>query len=163
MYENRQVSGSNKWSSNVWLRCSNQQIRTMQQPGSLVSISTSRPTGWTANRLIRPSCQHFFHNKLSTPWGRKKENFSLSINLLIHNVIWQTLVLLLLMNIVINVTYLISKIYTNISRPSDHYFHSVCWLVCLFVCAVFLSRVWSDFDQTWTCVVSLGLVVSPRI
>jgi len=28
------------------------------------------------------------------------------------------------------------------SRPSDHYFRSVCWLVCLFVCLcrVFLSR-----------------------
>jgi len=37
---------------------------------------------------------------------------------------------------------------------------SVGLFVCLFVCAVFLSRLWSDFDQTWTC---LGLVVSPRI
>jgi len=27
------------------------------------------------------------------------------------------------------------------SRPSDRYFCSVCWFVCLFVCAVFLSRV----------------------
>jgi len=26
------------------------------------------------------------------------------------------------------------------SRPSDHYFRSVCLFVCLFVCAVFLSR-----------------------
>ena len=34
------------------------------------------------------------------------------------------------------------------SRPSDHYFRSVCWFVCLLVCAVFLSRLWSDFDQT---------------
>jgi len=28
------------------------------------------------------------------------------------------------------------------SRPSDHYFRSVCWFVCL--CRVFLSRLWSD-------------------
>ena len=51
------------------------------------------------------------------------------------------------------------------SRPSDHYFRSVCWFVCLFVCLcrVFLSRLWSDFDQTRTYVICLGLVVSPRI
>ena len=35
--------------------------------------------------------------------------------------------------------------------------------VCLFVCAVFLSRLCSDFDQTRTYVICLGLVVSPRI
>jgi len=35
--------------------------------------------------------------------------------------------------------------------------------VCLFVCAVFLSRLWSDFDQTRTHVICLRLVVSPRI
>jgi len=34
------------------------------------------------------------------------------------------------------------------SRPSDHYFRSVCWFVCL--CRVFLSRLWSNFDQSWT-------------
>jgi len=41
----------------------------------------------------------------------------------------------------------------------------VCLLVCPFVCLcrVFLSRLWSDFDQTWTYVICLGLVVSPRI
>ena len=55
------------------------------------------------------------------------------------------------------------------SRPSDHYFRSVCWFVCLSVCLfvclcrVFLSRLWSDFDQTRTYVICLGLVVSPRI
>jgi len=45
------------------------------------------------------------------------------------------------------------------SRPSDHYFRSVCWFVCLSVCLcrVFLSRLWSDFDQTRTYVVCLGL------
>ena len=47
------------------------------------------------------------------------------------------------------------------SRPSDHYFRSVCWFVCL--CRVFLSRLWSDFDQSWTFVISLCLVVSRRI
>jgi len=42
------------------------------------------------------------------------------------------------------------------SRPSDHYFRSVCNLsVCL--CRVFLSRLWSDFDQTWTYVICLCL------
>jgi len=43
------------------------------------------------------------------------------------------------------------------SQPRDHYFRSVCWFVCLFVCAVFLSSLWSDFDQTWTYVICLGL------
>jgi len=38
---------------------------------------------------------------------------------------------------------------------------SVCLFVCL--CRVFLSRLWSDFDQTRTHVICLGLVVSPRI
>jgi len=38
------------------------------------------------------------------------------------------------------------------SRLSDHYFRSVCWFVCL--CRVFLSRLWSDFDQTRTCYMS---------
>ena len=47
------------------------------------------------------------------------------------------------------------------SRPSDHYLRSVCLSVCL--CRVFLSRLWADFDQTWTHVICLGLVVSPRI
>jgi len=42
------------------------------------------------------------------------------------------------------------------SRPSDHYFRSVCLSVCLFVCLsvclcrVFLSRLRSDLDQTRT-------------
>jgi len=49
------------------------------------------------------------------------------------------------------------------SWPSDHYFHSVCLSVCSFVCLsvclcrVFLSRLWSDFDQTRTYVMCLGL------
>ena len=38
---------------------------------------------------------------------------------------------------------------------------SVCLSVCL--CRVFLSRLWSDFDQTRTYVICLGLVMSPRI
>ena len=42
------------------------------------------------------------------------------------------------------------------SRPNDHYFCSVCWFVCLSVCLcrVFLSRLWSDFNQTWSYVTS---------
>jgi len=45
------------------------------------------------------------------------------------------------------------------SRPSDHYFLSVSLFVCLSVCLsvclciVFLSRLWSDFDQTRTHVI----------
>jgi len=36
---------------------------------------------------------------------------------------------------------------------------SVCLSVCLFVCLcrVFLSRLRSDFDETWTYVLCLGL------
>ena len=51
------------------------------------------------------------------------------------------------------------------SRPSGHYLRSFCLFVRLSVClcSVFLSRLWSDFDQTWTYVIRLGLVVSPRI
>jgi len=50
------------------------------------------------------------------------------------------------------------------SRPSDHYFRSVCWFVCLSVCLfvclcrAFLSRLLSDFDQTWTYVTCLVLL-----
>jgi len=42
---------------------------------------------------------------------------------------------------------------------------SVCLSICLSVCLCrgFLSRLWSDFDQTRTHVICLGLVVSPRI
>jgi len=43
------------------------------------------------------------------------------------------------------------------SRPSDHYFRSVCLFVCL--CRVFLSGLWSDFGQTRTYVICLRLVV----
>ena len=51
------------------------------------------------------------------------------------------------------------------SRPSDHYFRSVCLSVCLFVCLyrVFLRRLRSDLDKTRTHVTCPGLVVSPRI
>ena len=53
------------------------------------------------------------------------------------------------------------------SRPSDHYFRSVCWFDCLSVCLcrVFFSRLWSDFDQTRTYVICLCLLYtspSPR-
>jgi len=45
------------------------------------------------------------------------------------------------------------------SRPSDHYFRSVCLSVCLFVCLCifFLSRLLSDFGQTRTHVICLCL------
>ena len=32
------------------------------------------------------------------------------------------------------------------SRPSDHYFRSVCWFVCLFVCAGFFSAVFDPIS-----------------
>jgi len=32
------------------------------------------------------------------------------------------------------------------SRPSDHYFCSVCWFVCLFVCAEFSSAVFDPIS-----------------
>jgi len=55
------------------------------------------------------------------------------------------------------------KLYLKIgSRPSDHYFRSVCLYVCLFVQS-FFSRLPSDLDQTRTLVTCPGLVVSPRI
>ena len=43
---------------------------------------------------------------------------------------------------------LIMSLMTFGSRPSDHYFRSVCWFVCLSVCLcrVFLSRLWSNFE-----------------
>jgi len=44
------------------------------------------------------------------------------------------------------------------SRPSDHYFRSVCLFVCF--CRVFLSRLRSNLDQTRTHVTCPGLVVS---
>ena len=59
--------------------------------------------------------------------------------------------------------FLLSSIFFG-SRPSDHYFRSVRLSVCLSVCLyrVFLSRLWSDFDQTRTYVIRLGLVVFPK-
>jgi len=58
-------------------------------------------------------------------------------------------------------------------KPLAHYWFtakwpllvSACLFVCLSVCLckVFLSRLWSDFDQTRTHVICLGLVVSTRI
>jgi len=49
---------------------------------------------------------------------KKEPLFFLWLNLLIRNVIWQTLVslLLLLMNIIVDVSYLISGIYINFRR-----------------------------------------------
>jgi len=41
-----------------------------------------------------------------------------------------------------NICHLILVVCTGIgSRPSDHYFRSVCLFVCLFVCAEFFSAV----------------------
>jgi len=47
---------------------------------------------------------------------KKGNTFLLLIYLLIRNVIWQSLVVLLLTNIIIDVTYLISGISTNFHR-----------------------------------------------
>jgi len=49
------------------------------------------------------------------------------------------------------------------SRPSDHYFRSVCWFVCLFVCAEFFSAVFDPISIKLGHVICLGLVVSARI
>ena len=57
--------------------------------------------------------------------------------------------------------YVVALIFFG-SRPSDHYFRSVCLSVCLFVQS-FFSRLRSDLDQTRTHVTCLGLVVFPRI
>ena len=43
------------------------------------------------------------------------------------------------------------------SRPSDHYFRSVCLFVCLFVCAEFFSAV---FDPIW---IKLGHMLHVRV
>jgi len=45
------------------------------------------------------------------------------------------------------------------SRPSDHYFRSV----CLFVCAEFFSAVFDPISIKLRHVICPGLVVSPRI
>ena len=37
------------------------------------------------------------------------------------------------------------------SRPSDHYFRSVCWFVCLFVCAEFFSAVFDPISIKLGC------------
>jgi len=55
-------------------------------------------------------CRYFLY----TLRQKKGTTFLLWINLLICNVIWQTLVLLSSVNIIIDVTYLISGIYTNL-------------------------------------------------
>ena len=55
-------------------------------------------------------------HRLYTVRQKKGTTFLLWINLLIHNVIWQDVVLLLLMNIIVDVTYLISGIYTKFRR-----------------------------------------------
>jgi len=49
------------------------------------------------------------------------------------------------------------------SRPSDHYFRSVCWFVCLFVCAEFFSAVFGPISIKLGHVICLGLVVFLRI
>ena len=53
------------------------------------------------------------------------------------------------------------------SRPSDHYFRSVCLSVCLFlclfVCVEFFSAVFDPISIKLGHVICLGLVVSPRI
>jgi len=41
---------------------------------------------------------------------------------------------------IVNIYYVIG------SQPSDHYFRSVCWFVCLFVCAEFFSAVFDPIS-----------------
>jgi len=54
----------------------------------------------------------WYIGQIYTVRQKKGTTFLLWMNLSIHNVIWQNLVLLLLMNIIIDVKYLISGIYT---------------------------------------------------
>ena len=50
------------------------------------------------------------------------------------------------------------------SRPSDHYFRSVCLFVCLLVCAEFFSAVFDPISIKLGYMLYVGgLVVSPRI
>jgi len=42
--------------------------------------------------------------------------------------------------------YLLARIVLIGSRPSDHYFRSVCLSVCLFVCAEFFSAVFDPIS-----------------
>jgi len=44
-----------------------------------------------------------------------------------------------MLNIVHLTLFILETIFG--SRPSDHYFRSVCWFVCLFVCGEFFSAV----------------------
>ena len=47
------------------------------------------------------------------------------------------------------------------SRPSDHYFRSVCWFVCLFVCAEFFSAVFDPISiKLDICYMSGSILVS---
>jgi len=50
-------------------------------------------------------------------------------------------------------------LFTIGSRPSDHYFRSVLVYLAVCLCRVFLSRLWSDFDQTTTCYMSASSCV----
>ena len=58
----------------------------------------------------------FGANNIYTVRQKKGTTFLLQINLLICNVIWQNLVLLSLVNIIVDVPYLIFWIYPNFCR-----------------------------------------------
>jgi len=65
-----------------------------------------------------------------------------------------------------NLHYLLDKYFFCVfgSRPSDHFFRSVCLFDCLFVCAEFISAVFDPIlIKLGHYVICLGLVVFPRI
>jgi len=66
--------------------------------------------------LLYFTMSHHDHFAKYTVRQKKRIIFLLGINLLIRNVMWQKIVLLLLVSIIIDVTYLISGIYTDFHR-----------------------------------------------
>ena len=74
----------------------------------------------TIKRFLRRGgaalCQITLFTRNYTGRQKKRTTFPLWINLLTRNVIWQNIVILLLMNVIVDVTYLISGISTNFHR-----------------------------------------------
>jgi len=97
-------------------------VQPRWQPRMVFPVSVIKYFGEGAMSYIgSPRASHArFHTSLNcssasiyTVMQKKGTTFLLWLNLLIQNVIWQNLVLLLSTNIIVDVTYLISGIYTN--------------------------------------------------
>jgi len=96
-------------------------VQPRWQPRTVFPVSVIKYFGEGAMSYIgSPRASHArFHTSLNcssasiyTVMQKKGTTFLLWLNLLIQNVIWQNLVLLLSTNIIVDVTYLISGIYT---------------------------------------------------